>query len=160
VVDPEGAEIISSRHQVWTRGNLRYTEWLLLPQDRLYAIGEFTTIGGANSHLDTDADLRRMLAEWKKDQPRLLERFDLDRDGRLDLREWELARSQARREVAARHGEIRATDGTHVMRRPADGRLFLLSNYLPDDLHSKYHVWSWVHIVIFFGAGGLAFALF
>jgi hypothetical protein len=51
------------------------------------------------------------------------------------------------------------TDGTHVLRCPADGRLFLLSNYLPDKLRQTYLIWGWVHIVIFIGAGGGAVAL-
>lgn len=160
VIDPEGAEIITSRKQTWTSGGYRYTEWLLLPRDQLYAIGEFATIGGANSVLDARSDIGALLAAWKKDHPQLLKRFDLDRNGTIDLREWELARRQARREVEAQHREIRMTDGTHVMRRPADGRLFLISNYLPGKLHSRYQIWSWVHIVIFFGAGGLSFMLF
>jgi len=159
IVDPEGAEVISSRKQTWTQGDRRYTEWLLLPQERMHALGEFVTVGGAGSELDLDADIGALLAEWKKSQPQLLKRFDLNQDGALDLREWELARRQARREVEAQHREIRMTDGTHVLRCPADGRLFLLSNYLPDKLRQTYLIWGWVHIVIFIGAGGGAVAL-
>ncbi len=46
------------------------------------------------------------------------------------------------------------------MRKLADGRLFLLSNHLPEKLILRYQLWSWAHIVIFLGAGGLSFALF
>ena len=159
VVDPDGAEIITSHCKVWTSGGFRYTEWLLLPHDSLYAIGAFATVGGANSHLDADADVSALLGEWKSNRPRLLARFDLDRDGELDLEEWDLARRQAQREVAGRHREIRAGSGTHFLRAPADGRLFLISNYLPDKLHRRYHIWSWVHIVIFVGAAGAAIVL-
>ena len=159
VIDPDGAEIITSHCKVWTSGNERYTEWLLLPRDRLYAIGAFSTTGGAHSHLDAKSDIGALLAEWKGSRPHLLRRFDLDRDGQLDLKEWELARRQARREIESRHGEIRAAEGTHWLRAPADGRLFLISNLLPDKLHRRYHAWSWVHIVIFFGAGSAALVL-
>jgi hypothetical protein len=159
VIDPEGAEIITSHDKVWISGSYRYTESLLLPRDRLYAIGAFSTIGGAHSPLDANTDLGALLAEWKSNRPRLLERFDLDRSGELDLEEWELARRQARREVESRHAEIRMTDGTHVMRNPADGRLFLVSNLVPEKLHRRYHIWSWVHIVILFGAGSAALVL-
>lgn len=159
VIDPEGAEIITTHKQTWRSGAYRYTEWLLLPQDQLYAIGEFATIGGANSDLDSATDISALLTEWKKNQPALLKRFDLNQDGTLNLREWEQARRQARREVEALHREIRMEDGTHVMRRPHDSRLFLISNLLPDRLCRRYHVWSWVHIAIFLGAGGGAFVL-
>jgi hypothetical protein len=159
VIDPEQAEIITSHVETWTDGSYRYTESLLLPQDKLSALGEFTTIGGAGSALDFDGDVSELLAEWKKNQPKLLERFDLNRDGTLDLREWELARRQARREIEQRHLEIRAADGVNIMRKPADGRLFILSNQLPDKLIARYQRWSWFHVIIVCAAASAAFAL-
>ena len=160
VIDPEHAEVITSRVETWTDGDRRYTEWLLLPQDTLYALGEFATISGTGATLDFDGDVGALLAEWKRNQPQLLERFDLNRDRSIDLKEWQLARRQAQREVERNHQEIRASSDVNVMRRPADGRLFLLSNQLPEKLILRYQLWSWAHIVIFLGAGGLSFALF
>lgn len=159
VVSPEGAEVVSSRKHTWTHGDYRYTEWLLLPQGRLYALGEFATVGGANAVLDERADLQVLLADWKKDQARLLERFDLNRDGTVDLREWELARLAARREVQKQHREIRLQDGVHLLRRPQDGRLFLLANELPEKLGRRFAVWASIHVAIFLGAGAAALAL-
>ena len=159
VIDPEGAEVICARKQTWTQGSRRYTEWLLLPQERVYAIGDFVTIGGPDSELDSDADISAQLTEWKKNQPELLKRFDLNQDGAIDLKEWELARRQARREVEAQQREIRTRDGTHVLRKPVDGRLFLLSNYVPEKLRQTYLIWSWVHTGVFVGAGGFALML-
>jgi hypothetical protein len=160
VIDPEGAEVICSRKETWTRDNLRYVEWLLLPRELIYALGNFVTVGGANSDLNLDADVGALLAEWKKNQLELNKRFDLNQDGRLDLKEWELARRQARREMEARHRDIRMNDGTHVLRAPADDRLFLISNYLPARLRRTYLLWAWAHALIFVGAGALSCALF
>jgi hypothetical protein len=160
VIDPEAAEIVTTRRETWTEGSYRYTEWLLLGKDPLYVIGEFATIGGPNSELDAEADVRELLTAWKNDQPQLLERFDVNKDGKLDLKEWELARRQAQREVETHHREARMRDGTHLMRCPSDGRLFLISNYPPDRLRRRYLRWAWGHIFVFFGAGAGAFALF
>ena len=159
VIDPEGAEVLCARSQTWTEGDRRYTEWMFLPQERIYAIGDFVTIGGPDGELDVDADVSAELTEWKKNQPELLRRFDLNRDGAIDLKEWELARREARREVEAQHREMRMRDGTHMLRKPADGRLFLLSNYLPEKLRQTYLIWSWVHSVMFVAAGGYALML-
>jgi len=159
VISPEGAEVISSRKQTWTEGDYRYTEWLLLPKGVLYAIGEFTTQGGAQAELDERADVSAVLTDWKRDPATLMGRFDLNRDGTLDLKEWELARLQARREVQKRHVEIRTQDGVHILRKPADGRLFLLANELPEKLGRRFALWSWAHLVVFFGAGVGAFLL-
>ena len=159
VIDPAGAEVVCSRRETWTRGNYRYIEQLLLPRERIYALGDFVTVGGANTELDLSADVGALLAEWKKKPPELLSRFDLDRNGTLELKEWELARRQARREVEAQHRDIRMRDGTHMLRRPGDDRLFLISNYLPDKLRLTYLRWAWAHAVIVIGAGALSCAL-
>ncbi|MEO7728022.1 MAG: hypothetical protein ABIS45_12270 [Burkholderiales bacterium] len=159
VIDPEGAETLCSRRNTWTHGDYRYVEWLLLPRETVYALGEFATIGGANSELDLDADVGALLAEWKMNQPALLQRFDLNQSGSIDVREWGLARRQAVREVQAHHREIRASTGTNMLRAPADGRLFLISNYLPAKARLRYMLWAWAHAAIFIGAGAGAFAL-
>ena len=114
-IDPDYAEIITSHKQVWKKGDYRYTEYLLSPLDTLYAIGEFTTLGGPNSDLDFKGDLNALLAEWKRDKTRLQERFDLNKDGQIDPSEWELAVLAAKREVAKQHGEIRLKDGVHLL---------------------------------------------
>ncbi|MGE5026934.1 MAG: hypothetical protein ACM3JK_00525 [Betaproteobacteria bacterium] len=159
-IDPDGAEVITSHKRVWGKDGYRYTEYLIAPLDTLYAIGEFTTLGGANSDLDFKEDLNALLAEWKQDKARLHERFDLNGDGQIDPREWELAVLEAKREVAKQHGEIRLRDGVHLLRKPNDGRLFLLSNLPEEKLARKYVLWSGFHLLTCLAAFcGAAFLL-
>lgn len=156
VISPQGAEVLSQSHRCWTEGDRRYTESLLLPRCELYAIGAFSTVSGAGaSAADERADVGKLLGEWKANQRGLLERFDLDKDGKLDLREWELARLQAQREVRKQHSETqsRGVEGVHLLRKPADGRLFLLANEMPDRIGSRYRWWSWIHLAVFIGTG-------
>ncbi|MBM3357848.1 MAG: hypothetical protein FJY54_08985 [Betaproteobacteria bacterium] len=159
VISPEGAEIIGARKQAWREGDYRYTEWLFLPDDPLYALGEFRTGGGASLELDERADVGALLADWKRDRKTLHERFDFDRDGNIDLKEWELARLQAQREVRRSHAELRSRDGVHILAKPRDGRLFLLSSELPDQLGRRFAWWSVAHLLVFFGAGAGALFL-
>lgn len=152
LIDPDGAEVISDRKDSWTDGDQRYTQWLLLKGEPLYALGQFTTRNGLDLQLDRNEDVKHLLAEWKRDHPQLLKRFDLDRDGQVNLREWELARRAARREVEANHRELRGSADLHLMHRPADGRLYLLSNVPAERLARRYRIWAWVHLVVFFAA--------
>ncbi|BAN34825.1 hypothetical protein SCD_n00986 [Sulfuricella denitrificans skB26] len=159
-IDPDYAEIITSHKQVWKKDLYRYTEYLLSPLDTLYVIGEFATLGGANSNLDVKEDLNALLTEWKRDKTRLHERFDLNGDGQIDPGEWELVLLAAKREVAKQHGEIRLRDGTHLMHKPKDGRLFLLSNLPEENLARKYVLWGGFHLLTLMGAtGGAAYLL-
>ena len=90
------------------RSDRRYTEWLLIERQKIYALGQFATRGSVDLDLNLVEDVKLLLAEWKTRTAELLERFDLDKNGQLDLKEWELARAQAKREVAANHRELRA----------------------------------------------------
>ncbi len=152
VVDPEGAEMLVTKKDSWTQGDRRYTEWLLIERQQIYALGQFATRGSIDLDLSVAEDVRLLLAEWKNRPAELLQRFDLDKNGQLDLKEWELARAQAKREIAASHRELRASAELHVMHLPQDGRLYLISDMEPGSLARKYRWWSWFHIAIFFGA--------
>ncbi len=152
VIDPDGAEIISSHRRTWIQGDYRHTEWRLLPGDYLYAIGEFASIGGANTDLDLRKDVGDLLSEWKQDRHQLLARFDKDGNGEIDHREWEEARRQAVRQVEAEHREIRLRDSIAMLRKPRDGRLFLVSNLSEEVLTKKYFLWGWFHLIVFFAA--------
>ncbi len=154
MVDPEHAEVIAKRKERWVQGNHRYTEWLLLPQARIYALGQFSTVGGANSNLDFRQDVADLLAEWKQKKKDLLKRFDLDGDGEINEQEWMLARQQARRDVNKEHKNIRLQSGTNVMHKPRDGRLFLISDLDPLRLARRYQLWAWFHLAMLFGALG------
>lgn len=152
LVDPEGAEILPRSSETWQKGDHRYTQAVLFPGEPIYALGHFRTLSGAGEVFDLNEDVKHLLAEWKKDLPQLLERFDLDQDGTIDLREWQLARSQARREVTRNHRELRAAPDTHLLGRPPDGRLFLISSLPPAKLRLRYARWAVAHLVFFFAA--------
>ena len=159
VVDPEQAEIITRHRDQWVKGDLRYTEWKLLKEDGIYVLGQFRTRSCALEFNSRD-ELNALLAEWKKDMPALHARFDLNKDGTLDMDEWMHARQAALREVETRMREAQAQPDINLIGLPQDGRLFLISNLTPDKLSRRYLFWSWAHLVIFFGAlGGIGWLL-
>src|SRR5207344_1352970 len=105
------AEIVVRDYRCWREGRRRYTEWLFTPGGSLYALGELRTEGGSASELDTTRDMNALLADWKADKPSLLKRFDLDGNGQIDLKEWDLARRAALREVRKAHQDIGSQPG-------------------------------------------------
>jgi hypothetical protein len=158
LVDPDGAEILTSRKQISNARGYRKTEWTLIEGETLYVIGEHVTLGGPNAVLDKKSDLSTLLAEWKRDKSILLERFDANRDGEIGLDEWERARQAASDEVDRAHLDIRLKDGIHLMRQPAHGRPFLVANREVTALVRHFRLWSWAHLVLIMAALlGLAF---
>lgn len=153
VVDPASAEILVQEHRTWNEGSRRYSEWNFTQGQQLYAIGEFRTHNAA-LEFDAEADTRALLDEWKRDQPTLLKRFDLDRNGEISMQEWGLARSAARREVEQRHVAARNEADLNTMSAPQGGQMFLLSDLEPERLAKRYRLWALFHLAVFFG--GLA----
>lgn len=87
---------------IWsmTFGRYRYDLRLIRPDEPLYALGMFRTQRAADSgHFDEAGELRKLLAEWKQDQQKLRARFDMNSDGKLDVKEWEAARRVALQQV-------------------------------------------------------------
>ena len=132
VVDPDGAKVTPSSNDTWygnerTPGRItsssnwlcysglaqfgmsyRYTERRIDPGDPLYALGDFTTHGGAGVEFDRGAEVRDRLLKWKENDNALLERFDADNDRGIDLQEWDAARHAAEVEVDSKHVEVAA----------------------------------------------------
>jgi hypothetical protein len=153
-VDPDGAEVVTKRRKTWIADGFRYTEWLILDGDPLYVLGEFGTRRPLPTARDAHAETGRTLAEWKADRPGLLGRFDLDGSGAIDDAEWQLARAEARRQVARAHEAIRAAPATDVVRRPSDGKLFLVASIDTARLHRSYAAWAWMNLAALLVAGG------
>ena len=154
LIDVDNAEILTRHKESWTKGDYRYTEWKLLINDPLYALGEFRSIGGATLELDAGSDIKALLADWKNDQATLLRRFDLNNDGAIDIKEWSLARQAARREVDQLHRAARQEPDLHTLRCPSNGQLYLISNLDPDTITRRYLWWAIFHLAVFFAALG------
>jgi hypothetical protein len=119
-------------------GDYRYTEAVILEGDPLYAIGQFHTLGPAEQSSTLRELTGAILREWKQQPATLRERFDSNRDGVVDAEEWERARAAAKREAARAHAEDMRRDQLHTLRRPGDGRHFLLSNLEEFGLLRRY----------------------
>lgn len=160
VVDPEAAEIVTNRKDIWIQGGYRYTEWTIHLGDPVYVLGDFRTRSYESSAADMESDVSALLAEWKRDHAALLARFDRNHDGTIDLDEWEQARLAARTEVEQNYGEMQAAPELSGVQAPRDGRPYLISNMSQRELESKYRLWIWVHLATFIAAmGGLGWHL-
>jgi hypothetical protein len=92
--------------------------------------------------------------------PGLLQRFDLDNDGELNMDEWQLARQAARREVDKNRREAQTLPDIHIIENPRNDNVFIISNLPVEKLMRRYLLWSWLHLLIFLGAmAGIGFLL-
>jgi len=170
IVDPEGAEVFARTASTWTGATAqrlpgtsevatvgdsdhRYTEQLILPREPLYALGWFTSLSPLQAGLHEE--VRERIAAWKAD-PEQRRAFDTNGDGQLDMAEFEQLRQQAAAAVQAERLERATQPQTHVLKKPQDGRLFLLTTEPQDKLARKlrWQAWAWLAA----GVLGLAYA--
>ncbi len=144
LVNPQGADVRPDETTVWYgaepwptggfaagRTDLfgsrayRYTEHRIVETELVNVIGDFRTVGGIASE-DLEGEVARLLAQWKQDQPALLQRFDTNHDGVLSQAEWEVARAAARRQISEQPPKA-AAPNLNVMMHPQDKRPYLIA---------------------------------
>ncbi|MGH8442631.1 MAG: hypothetical protein ACRETF_06980 [Nevskiaceae bacterium] len=126
LVDPQDAHVVGAKTKVWTIGAFRYEEAVIAVGDPIYALGLFRT---HREHVERSErqEITDLISDWKLDQARLVARFDANRDGTIDQREWEVARAAAAEEVRSRRLRRGAGPELHLLCRPRDRRPFVLS---------------------------------
>ena len=147
LIDPDGAQIEVIEKSVHINGEYRHTVWLILPGQRIFALGEFASVRG-DEHLNLRQDISLRLADIKKDKHELLRRFDRNRDGEIDLTEWEAVRTATELEILAEHRAERAQPATHTLRRPTGNQLFLITTRDPERQLLRYRLWRWFHLLV------------
>ena len=179
VIDPEKANVTPSTTDIWyghnrhqepggngtkrkkgffsSMGRYRYTEKRMHPNDPLYAIGLFDTVGGAGYEFNMDGDVGNLLREWKKNSEQLLARFDENKDGEIGMQEWQKTRATALKQVQNQHADQQAAAPVHMLGKTCDlRRPYLLSALPQSDLLKRYSRYSICMIVTFFVAGILS----
>lgn len=136
-------------------GNYRYTEEAIYPGERLYAIGLFKSFGETDRLAMREERIKARLSQWKSDHAGLLERFDRDGNGEIDLVEWEVARRAAKREVTREQLQedqqsMHTLSNTTSSRRP-----FLLSAHAEFDLVKRFRYFAIGSISGFFIFGSI-----
>ena len=141
-------------------GRYRYTEERILPGDTLYAIGHFQSEGERERREERTRRWMDVLRDWKRDGARLRERFDHDRNGQIDPREWEDVRQAAYRLAARQQEEALAERVPHRLGAGGDSRHPFLISALPQmPLARRYRHQSVAGLVAFFLAGALCVSL-
>jgi hypothetical protein len=103
-------------------GRYRYTEERIEEGDPLYALGFFQSMHPRSPEELIDIKTYDLLKEWKADYQALLERFDEDGDGEIDIAEWEQARQHAAQKAQTYILDNYSGDAVHVLAKPPGRR--------------------------------------
>lgn len=184
VIDPQGAEVTPTSSQTWTGpklvkndvksknaspmkviGNVlmsspnkyRYTERRLDQFESLYAIGEYSSMGtGYHENLKDAATAN--LRELKRNKEKL-STYDINKDGQIDLEEWEEARKDAKQAVIEQQLSSPLPKRMHILKKPTTkkNQPFLLSSKSETQMSRKNRIFSVVLAVMFIVLISVAF---
>lgn len=178
IIDPAGATVTPSHKDVWNgvvrrpqdqppgfiaaalnmSRRYRYTEERLVKNDFVYVLGQFKTIGGGRISFDFAGTVRDIISEWKRDYATMLQRFDIDQDGEIDLDEWKQVQVAAEQEAEKLRHKESTSPSLNMVVEPADrSKPFLLSSELQDDISRRYRWYSGACLAVFLLSGGYAF---
>jgi len=139
----------------------RYSEELIQLNEILYAIGNFKTLDEIDHTVNRDRTTREILRAWKQDKPRLLARFDRDRNGQIDQDEWQQARLAASAEGDSDYRMALVREAPHSLSATGNAsRPYLISTLPQFDLVKRFKLIAAAAIAAFFVAGGISVWMF
>lgn len=145
LVHPSGAEVNCDTTYRQQKDNRTYSEASIRTGDAIHVIGSFAT-RATQPDENLEQKTAALLKAWLAEPQDFFKRFDGDGDGRIAAAELAKARSAARAELQQRSVN---QGGTHTVRRPQDGRPYLIFN---EDDHSKIMRISsgqvWFHLAV------------
>ncbi len=106
-------------------GQYRYHEELIIENSPLYALGHFKTTRSTDNFTKSQA-VGQLISEWKSDYQSLLHRFDKNKDGEIDEKEWKLVRLAAELEAEDLEKQLNSEPEIHIMEKPIKGLPYLI----------------------------------
>jgi EF hand len=178
IIDPDGASVITKVKESWYgrsrdpknsdtpsnvlfriniggfsfgRKKFRFEEQRIHSGEDLYSIGLFKTTGGADTKLNMTEDVRQIIKEWKSDSANLLEKFDTNKDGEIDVEEWQAIQDEAFNHVMEQHKDLRAKPRINIMSKTQDTRKpYILSAIPESQLIKQLNIYIALFLSMFF----------
>lgn len=167
-MNPRGADVTTSIKKVWYGhsrrpsggksgftgsfgGRYRYTERLMRPDEPIYALGHFETWSSVPGADDRSERRAKILAEWKKNPSELVERFDEDGDGHVDVDEWDRARKAAEALIDEHVAKAAINPDVDVLMKSEEDHPFILSTKSQEELTKVYRWKALGGLLLFLG---------
>ncbi len=170
IIDPLGAEVITEHTRTWygntefpaqqenekngllrnIRGRrYRYIEKFIYIHDVIYALGHFQSQGGGRNMPSKHNITGEIIREWRQDYNKILQQFDQDGNGEIDLDEWEQVRKAAIGEAEKRRSDLSLRPTIHILSKTPNKQYpFILSTHSQKKLAKKYRFYA---AILFFG---------
>jgi len=159
-IDPDAATVKAKFTNKWKQGNYRYIESRIEEGEMIYCLGQFETHQGPSRQKVIKETARASLNQLKKNRKALLQRFDANSDGEIDLDEWNTARSAARVQAEKEVDDDYVPTQHHVLVEPFSKKNpYIVSCFGEDELTSRYRLYSVGSFATFLTTGVYSFIM-
>lgn len=118
----------------------RYTEYHIKEGDPLYILGHFESDTSGQRTISVDTLAGNILRSWKQNFKQLLDTYDHDDDGQLDLSEWQEVQKAAARSAHLQIRTHKKQPIQHQISKPPESSLpFLIGSEGQSALSRRYH---------------------
>jgi len=148
-VGPKG---LSARSFIIGR-RYRYSEQRIHAGDALYVLGDFKSFREAALPTNNEL-LSSILSDWKRNPEAILNRFDKNKDGKIDPEEWSKAVLVAKEQLKKAPEKKSEAQIDNIIEQPTHSRKpFLISTQDESVLLQKLKYKSSAALLLFFAAG-------
>jgi len=136
-IEPTGAEVMPVEKQVWVEDNIRVSEWRIPEDCELFAVGKLSTIGPATETAPISGKIKTLHVYRG-----LKERF---------------VKTNEKRPEKISTPTVAKRESTNHLKKPDDGRVFLIAGQHPDKVGKRFFLISSIHVIgiIGFGTGSV-----
>ncbi len=149
-VNPQGAEVKYFQTRTWRKNEHRYVEQYLPVNQPLYVVGHLDTRHDKLSEKALNEALKTELTHLKTKRWYLLNRYDHNRNGELDMEEWVQVREDVTMQIQSQHA-MQSHTQDYTIAKPAGKQLFLISAKSPQQLRQRYQYWLLLHLILLMG---------
>lgn len=148
---PGKSSVINARKKnFFNSGDYKYTEKRIHHRDALYVLGQFRTLAADAERQSLNESISRLLNVWKGRQKDLLDKFDSNGDGDIDLKEWEAVRSSAKQQVLRERLDSALEPITHFMQKTSQRyQPFIISTRPQKVLTRRFRIFSALSLSVF-----------
>jgi len=148
---PSKSSVIK-RHKssFFNQSDYRYTEKRLVNGDGLYILGDFKTVGPDADTQGINESISKLLKLWKTQQKNLLEKFDSNQDGEIDLKEWQRVREAAAEQILQDRLDNSVEPVTHLVQETDQkDRPFIISRKPQKPLSQRFRLFAGLSLMVF-----------
>ncbi|MEZ4741802.1 MAG: GIDE domain-containing protein [Bdellovibrionota bacterium] len=146
---PNNSFLINASLRSHQQTRYRYSEKFIYAHDVIHVFGYFHTEGGGRNIPSISKITSQVLKEWRENPDKLKEKFDENKDGKIDMWEWDKVRKAAINNAEQKRKKLFNTPIIHILSKDKlNKHPFIISTHSQKELLSKLRFYSFISVTV------------